>query len=135
MSIRPIDQLGQLQRQVLEILWQLEEGTVRQVLEQIAPHKDLAYTTILTTLQTLEKNGWCKHRKEGKTYIYRPTRSKQQAGVRSIKTLIQGVFNGDPLAMVQHLMDDEQLSDEQLDRLRKMIETKRKERKDGAIIK
>lgn len=129
MSIRSIDQLGQLQRQVLEILWQLEEGTVRQVLEQIAPQKDLAYTTILTTLQTLEKNGWCQHRKDGKTYIYRPTRSKRQAGTKSVKTLIQGVFNGDPLAMVQHLMDDEQLSDEQLDHLRKMIETKRKERK------
>ena len=131
MSIRPIDQLGQLQRQVLEILWTLEEGTVRQVLEHIAPKKDLAYTTILTTLQTLEKNGWCKHRKHGKTYVYRPARSRQQASAKSLKTLIKGVFNNDPLAMVQHLMDDEQLSDDQLESLRHMIETKRKERKDG----
>lgn len=130
MRIRPVDQLGQLQRQVLEILWDMEEATVRQVLEQIAPRKDLAYTTILTTMQTLEKNGWLEHRKEGKTYVYRPALSRQQAGAKSIKTLIKGVFNGDPVAMMQRLMDDELLSDEQLDHLRAMIDTKRKERKD-----
>ena len=66
MSKQPLDQLGKLQREVVEAVWDLGEATVRQVWERICPKKDLAYTTILAAMQRLERSGWLRHRVEGK---------------------------------------------------------------------
>lgn len=125
-----LNQLGPLQQRVLKILWEQGEATVRQVLDCIG-NRDLAYTTILSTMQKLEKIGWVKHRKEGRTYVYSAQRSREQEGSKSIKGILKGVFGGDALLMFQHFMEDEQFTDDQLRDIKKMIDRKRREGKDG----
>ena len=122
-----IDDLGDLQRAVMEIVWERGEASVHQVRDRLKGEKRLAYTTILTTLQKLERIGWLKHRAEGKSYIYLPTRSREQAGAGSVKGFLKRVFDGDAVAMFQHLIHEGNLSEEELRRVRKMIEDKRKE--------
>jgi len=85
-----------------------------------------AYTTVLSVMQKLEKAGWLKHRSEGRAYVYLPTRSRDEAGANTLRTFIDRVFRGDPVLMFQHLLDDEDLSPEELVELRKMIDRKRK---------
>ena len=75
---KPIDQLGELQRETIELLWQMEQGSVQEVLAALnrERRKKLAYTTVLTTLQNLQRSGWVKPQKDGRAYIYRPTKTR-----------------------------------------------------------
>ena len=127
MSRTSLDSLGELQRAVMEIVWTRGEASVHDVREQLSKRKELAYTTILTTLQKLEKAGWLGHRTEGKSYVYLPTRSREQAGAGSVKRFLKQVFEGDAVAMFQHLIREGDLNEEDLREVRKMIEEKRKE--------
>jgi BlaI family penicillinase repressor len=126
MSGKLLDDLGQLQRAVIEVVWNLGEASVHQVRKELASRKKLAYTTVLTAMQKLEKAGWLRHRTEGKVYIYSPTRTREQAGERSVRKFVERIFDGNALLMFQHLMSQSKLSDKELQELRKMIDEKRK---------
>ena len=126
MSGKLLDDLGQLQRAAIEVVWELGEASVHQVRKELASKKKLAYTTVLTAMQNLEKAGWLRHRSEGKVYIYTPTRTREEAGAHSARKFIERIFDGDALLMFQHLMRQSKLSDKELQELRKMIDEKRK---------
>ena len=121
-----LDDLGELQKTVMEIVWQLGEASVNQVKAKLGRRK-LAYTTVLSVMQKLDKAGWLRHREEGRAYIYQPTVSREEAGRSSLRQFINRVCGGDPIAMFQHLLDDQELSAEDLAELRKMIDKRRKE--------
>jgi len=127
MSGKLLDDLGELQRAVIEVVWELGEASVHQVRKRLALKKKLAYTTVLTALQKLEKAGWLRHRNEGKTYVYLPTRTREEAGAKSVRKFMERMFDGDALLMFQHLMRQSKLSDLELQELRNMIDEKRRE--------
>jgi len=129
MGQKSFDNLGKLQRAVLEIVWELGQASVHQVRDRLRRKKIPAYTTVLTAMQKLEKAGWLRHRTEGKSYIYLPTRSREQAGANSLQRFLKRVFDGDAVLMFQHLIRESNLSDQEFRELRKMINEKRKERK------
>jgi len=112
----------------VEAVWELGEATVRQVWEQLYPKKEVSYTTILAAMQRLEKSGWLRHRPEGRSQVYVPTRTREQAGVSSIRTFVQHMFDGNALLMFRHLVEEGELTNEELQELQKLISRKRKER-------
>jgi BlaI family penicillinase repressor len=127
MNKKSLETLGELQRTVLEIIWHLGQASVHQVREHLNHQKELAYTTVLTALQKLEKAGWLDHHAEGKSYVYYPTRTREEAGARFVQRFMKQVFDGDAVSLFQHLIQETDLSDEELNQLREMIEHKRKE--------
>ncbi len=129
MNTKPLDDLGDLQRSVIETVWQLRQATVHQVRKTLARKKKLAYTTVLTAMQKLEKAGWLRHEARGKSYLYFPTATRRQAGAGSLQKFIKRVFDGDATLMFQHLIYDSKLTDSELDSLRRMIDDKRKQKK------
>jgi predicted transcriptional regulator len=80
-------------------------------------------------MQKLEKAGWLTHRADGKTYVYLPPRSRQQAGASSVRSFMERMFDGNAVVMFQHLIRDGRLSDAELAELKKMIDHKRKEKR------
>lgn len=124
MQRKSLDDLGELQRAVLEAVWELGEANVHQIQERLAPRKKLAYTTVLTAMQKLEKAGWLNHRAEGKTYVYFAAASRDQAGAGSVRGLLKRVFAGDAMAMFQHLIRESTLSEKELGELKRLIEEK-----------
>jgi BlaI family transcriptional regulator, penicillinase repressor len=130
MSKHPLDQLGELQRAVMEAVWQLGQASVRQVWQQLSRKKELAYTTVLTAMQRLEQAGWLRHHMDGKKNIYQATRTREQAGIKSVQRLIQRMYEGSAFLMFQHLVDEGELKDEDLMKLRALIDKKRKERQE-----
>ena len=128
MARTSIDRLGTLQRAVMEVVWERREATVQEVREQIKRRPQPAYTTILSVLQKLEKAGWLTHRSEGRSYVYLPVRTRDEAGVSSLRTFIERVFSGDRLLLFQHLLKDESLSDQDLKTLKTMIDRRRKDK-------
>jgi BlaI family transcriptional regulator, penicillinase repressor len=131
MARKSLDDLGALQKAIMETVWEFGEATVQQVLGRIGRDRGLAYTTVLSAMQKLEKRGWLRHREEGRAYIYLPTRSREEESKSSLRKFIATVFGGDPLVLFQHLLDDEELSSTDLAALKKMIEKRRKERDDA----
>ena len=129
MNKKPLDELGDLQRSVIEAVWQLGQATVHQVRQRLARKRKPAYTTVLTAMQKLEKAGWLRHESKGKSYLYFPTATRREAGAGSLRKFIKRVFDGDATLMFQHLISDSKLSDNELARLRKMIDDKRSESK------
>jgi BlaI family transcriptional regulator, penicillinase repressor len=129
MDRQSLDNLGELQRAVMEVVWRLGQASVHDVLKELGRRKKPAYTTVLTVLQKLEKAGWLEHRAEGKSYVYTPARSRDEAGAGSVRGFLKRVFEGDAVAMFQHLIRESDLSDEDLGELRAMIDEKRKERR------
>jgi predicted transcriptional regulator len=130
MRRKSIDDLGELQRAIMETVWELGEATVAQVRQRLAPRKELAYTTVLSVMQKLEKAGWLRHRAEGKTYLYQPRKSRSEIGAMSLRRFMDRVFHGDPMAVFQHLLEDQSLSQEDLTALRNMIDRRKKELRD-----
>jgi len=132
MDKKPIDQLGELQGAILDAVWDLGRATVHDVRDTLSRKKPLAYTTVLTALQRLEKAGLIRHQRQGKSHVYLAVNSREEAGTKSVQRLIKTTFQGNTLLMLQHLMEQETLTDEELVDLRKMIDQKRKERKNDA---
>ena len=120
-----LDDLGELQRTVMEAVWDAGEATVHDIRGRLEKRKPLAYTTVLSTLQKLERTGWLRHRPNGRMHVYYPARTREEAHSSSLKQLVQGVFGGDPLALFQHLIDDPELKADELAELRKMIDRRR----------
>ncbi|MDR3620021.1 MAG: BlaI/MecI/CopY family transcriptional regulator [Paludisphaera borealis] len=132
MARESIDDLGELQKAVMESVWELGEGTVQQVRDRLDREPQPAYTTVLSVMQKLEKAGWLSHRPEGRSYVYLPTRSRDEAGSSTLRTFIDRAFRGDPMLLFQRLLDDKQLSENDLSEIKRMIDQKR--RKEGRHV-
>jgi BlaI family penicillinase repressor len=127
MSKKSLDHFGQLQRAVIEVIWELGEATVRQVWKRLCRRKELAYTTVLTAMQRLERDGWLKHRVDGRKHVYLPTKTRQQAGAGSVRKFVQRMFDGNALLLFRQLVEEGELTDRELRELQQMINQKRKE--------
>lgn len=128
MARKSVDDLGRLQKAVMDVLWDEGEATGRDVQTRLGGREKFAYTTILTILQRLEKAGWVKHRREGKTHVFSATHSREQERSRCLKNIIDLVFQGDAQLLFQHLVEFKNLRDEDLKALRKVIDKKRREK-------
>ena len=131
MSRRSLEDLGELQKAVIETVWELGEATVQQVRDKLGREPPPAYTTVLSVMQKLEKAGWLTHRAEGRSYVYRATRSQEEEGKTSLRSYVNRVFQGDPLRLFQHLIEDRNLSDKDLAELRRMIDARRDRKERG----
>jgi predicted transcriptional regulator len=130
MTRKSLDDLGELQRAVLETVWELGEANVHQLRDRLAQNKQLAYTTVLSAMQKLEKAGWLQHRAEGKSYVYLPTQTREQAGAGSVRRFVNSIFAGNTIAMFQHLIRESNLNAEELGELKRLIEKKEDETKE-----
>ncbi len=110
---------------VMAVLWEMGSATVRQVQERLEP--DLAYTTVLTILRVLEAKGHVRHEPDGRAHRYLPTVAQDEAKASALRRLLAKVFSGSPEALLTQLVADDNLSDEELHRLRRLLD----ERLDG----
>ena len=102
------------------VLWELGSATVSEVRDRLAD--PLAYTTVLTVLRTLEEKGYVGHREQGRAYRYLPLVERGQAQESALKRLVDKLFHGSTERLLTHLVSDEELSDEELRRLRALLE-------------
>jgi predicted transcriptional regulator len=112
---------------VMTVLWNLGPATVAEVREQLAD--DLAYTTVLTVLRTLEDKGHVGHREEGKAHRYFAKVDAQAARKTALSTLVDRVFGGSAELLLTHLVSDRKLSAAELARLRDIVDRQAPRRK------
>ena len=112
---------------VMSVLWDAGSATVAEVRERLSD--DLAYTTVLTVLRTLEQKGYVDHTGEGRAHRYRPLVKRAAAGRSALRRLVEKVFDGSPELLMTQLVSDKNLSDEELRRLRKLLAERLREKK------
>jgi BlaI family penicillinase repressor len=105
---------------VMGVLWDLGGGTVAEVRERLPD--DLAYTTVLTVLRTLEEKGYAGHVEEGKAYRYHPLVERQAAGSSVLRRIMRKLFKDSPELLLTHLVSDRRLSDDELRRMRALLD-------------
>ncbi|MEO1528042.1 MAG: BlaI/MecI/CopY family transcriptional regulator [Planctomycetota bacterium] len=120
-------QLAELQLAIMQVLWERGEATVSDVREALAPDRDLAHTTIGTMLTKMEEKGHVRHRSEGRSNVYRPAIRREQVSQTMVSDLAQRLFGGDIKQMVCHLLDDQELTADDLAELRRQIRRREKE--------
>jgi predicted transcriptional regulator len=107
---------------VMAVLWDRGSATVAEVRERLSD--ELAYTTVLSVLRTLEVKGHVGHRGEGKAHRYFPLVERRVAGRSALARLIDTVFNGSPELLLTQLVSDRDLTEEQIKRLRRLMDAR-----------
>ena len=105
----------------MKIVWDLGPATVRQVYEKLLEHREIAYTTVMTMLQVLERKGRLVKSLEEKAHVYRPSEPKQKVIGGMVQEFMNRVFNGSAEPLLLQLVEDEKLTSSDVDRLRKML--------------
>ena len=105
---------------IMDVLWEQGAATVSEVRDAL--HDDLAYTTVLTILRTLEEKGYVTHDEAGRAHRYRPLVEKQAAEKSAVSRLVKKLFNGSPELLLTQLVADRKLSAADLKRMRKLID-------------
>jgi len=111
--------LGDRELDVMGVLWDLGSGTVAEVRDRLPA--DLAYTTVLTILRNLEAKDFVSHSAEGKAHRYRPRVARKTARRNAIAKIVDKLFHGSAEQLVAQLVEDKELSANDLRRLRGML--------------
>lgn len=115
-------QLTKAEEQIMQILWDLREGTVQDILRGF--RTDIpARTTVATILKILEDKEFANHRSEGRSNIYFPLVSKDKYSQKQLNSLIKDYFNGSFSTMVSFFAKETDMSIKEMDRI--IEETKR----------
>jgi BlaI family transcriptional regulator, penicillinase repressor len=105
---------------VMGVLWDRGPSTVAEV--QAALSDELAYTTVLTMLRTLEEKGHIAHDEEGRAYRYYPLVERSAAGASAVGRLLRKLFRGSPELLLTHLVAERGLTREQLASIRALLD-------------
>ena len=112
--------------ELMKIIWRHDEPvTVRDVYEELRTRRPVAYTTVMTSMKTLEQKGHLKATQQERAYLYRPARPKQQVITDMVRDFVDRVFNGSSRPLVLHLLEDSQISESELREITRMLGKKR----------
>jgi len=120
-------ELSELQLDIVRVLWRHKEATAAQVQAALDAERGLALTTVSTLLSRLEKRGLVTHRTEGRTFIYRAAVTEPQVRHSMLGSLVDSVFKGDPTELVSQLLSARDLSPDDLEKIRAMVEAARQQ--------
>ena len=114
----------QLELEILSIIWRDGPSTVRQVRDALAPTRDLAFTSVLTTMKTMVKKGYLagnfRSQKDGGT-LYTALVARDRTGAQMIKLLARRIFGGSIVSAVQSLLREGTIQQEEIDELRNVL--------------
>jgi predicted transcriptional regulator len=110
---------------VMSVLWREGSGTVAEVREALG--EGLAYTSVLSALQLLEQKGSIRHEPEGRAYRYFPVVAPERAGKSALARIRDAIFQGSAERMFAQFVAAEDLSQEELERMRRLLSRKLKE--------
>jgi len=118
-------ELGELERDILSIVWRRAEATADQVREELErPLKD---STIRTVLRRLEEKGYLEHSLDNRTFIYRPSESRQRVAGRAVQRIVDWFCAGSVEDLLVGMVDSKVVSRTELERLARRIATAKKQ--------
>lgn len=114
--------LTEAELRLMNVLWEKGTASVGDVVEALPKGADLAYNSVLTTMRILEQKGYIRHKKTGRAFVYYPVVARNQASESEIRYLARRFFNDSRELLVLNLLKDESLDEEELKRIRQMLD-------------
>ena len=109
----------------MKIVWRIGDATVRQVYEEMLKERKIAYTTVMTMMGILEEKNFLKKTSTEKAHVYRPAQAKALVMSRMVKEFVERVFNGSAKPLLVHLVENEQVTEEELAEVREIVKRSR----------
>ena len=113
--------LGRLEMQIMNVVWEKGKATVHEVKEALGKGRKPAYSTILTMMRKIEEKGYLEHDVDDRTYVYRPTISQDAARRSILGDILDRLFAGSPTLLLNSLVEQNQVNEQELDQLKKLI--------------
>jgi predicted transcriptional regulator len=113
--------LTEAEFRLMDILWTRGSATVGEVTESLGD-PPLAYNTVLTTMRILEQKGYVRHKAVGRAFVYKPAVEREDAQRSVVQHMMSRFFNNSPRELVLNLLESEHIDDDELARLRELID-------------
>jgi predicted transcriptional regulator len=124
--------LTEAELRLMKILWQRGESVVSDLVAAMPDGETLAYNSVLTTVRILEQKGYVDHRQEGRAFVYRPCVAEHEAGRSEVKHVLSRFFGNSRERLLLSLLGDEEISAEELQRLKEAIQNVAEDGLEGA---
>lgn len=108
----------------MKIVWDRGSATVRDVYETLLEHRRVAYTSVMTMMNILEQKGHLKRKQVDRAYLYESTKPRAQVTRGMVREFVDRVFNGSAEPLLLHLVEDEKLTEKDLDEMKRLIRRK-----------
>jgi BlaI family transcriptional regulator, penicillinase repressor len=118
--------LGRVQLKIMQVLWQRGRANARDITEAIARSEPIAHSTVQTLLRKLEAKGAIAHEVEDRTFVFRPLANEDNVRRGAVRDLVERVFDSSAAELVSYLLQNERVPPEELDRIRKLIDQKKR---------
>lgn len=123
------DGLTAVEQQIMEVLWDKQQASVREIADELNKSKNTAYTTVQTMCKVLLTKGYVSYEKNGRAFIYTAIMSRAEAKKNAVSNLLSQFFSGSPQVLAEHLLKDSEIDAEELDALQAALDAKRQQRK------
>ena|SRR6185503_14867529 len=117
----PDTQPTERELEILKILWEKGEASVREVYEQMSQSAPIVQNTVQAFLRTMEDKGLVRHRSQGRTFIYRPVPQRDQTQKNLVGGVLDRVFDGAIDQLVQSALSLRKPTRDELDKLEELI--------------
>ena len=124
-----MNELTRAEEQVMQVLWKIERGFVKDVVELLDNPKP-AYNTISTIIRILEKKGFVNHKAYGKTHEYFPIVSKKDYTKSFFGNFLNKYFSNSFPQMVSFFSNENNMSSEEMEKIRVLLEKEIKNKKE-----
>jgi len=104
----------------MKIVWRREQVTVRDVYEELLKRRKVAYTTVMTMMKILEQKRYLKKSDGERAYLYRPAQPQRQVIGAMVREFVNRVFNGSAEPLLVHLVEDNHLSERELEEIARL---------------
>src|SRR5215475_4480251 len=112
--------LTEQELEIMKIVWERETATVRDVYETLLARRKVAYTTVMTMMKILETKKFLKKTQVDRAYLYRPAQPKRQVVGAMVRDFINRVFNGAAQPLLVHLVEEHDLTPEELEEIARL---------------
>ena len=116
--------LTEAELRLMKILWRRGESAVNDLVTAIPDGEALAYNSVLTTIRILEQKGYVEHRQEGRAFVYRACVAEREASRSEVRHVLSRFFGNSRERLLLSLLGDEEISPEELERLKEAIRDK-----------
>ncbi len=123
---RPKPVLTGHELEIMQVVWRHPSVTVRDVYEELLQRRKIAYTSVMTMMGILERKGHLQKKRGEKAYLYRPTHPKSRVLRSLVNDFVGRVFNGSAKLLMVHLLENEKLSEVELEEIAGLMRDRRK---------
>lgn len=116
-----METLTKKEEEIMQILWKIKEGFVKDIISEL-PEPKPPYNTVSSVVRILEKRGFLGFRSFGKSHMYFPIIEKKSYRKHAFKAMMRGYFEGSYKNVISYLVDDESLSEKEMEEISKLQE-------------